>query len=47
MGSPHHRPNILILMADRLRYDTLGCAGHPLVQTPSLDHLTADVLRAF
>jgi len=33
------RPNILILLADDWRWDTLGCAGNPVVQTPSLDAL--------
>jgi len=32
-------PNIVILMADQMRHDVMGCAGHPLVQTPHLDAL--------
>lgn len=28
-------------MADQLRHDTLGCAGHPLVKTPHIDGLAA------
>jgi arylsulfatase A-like enzyme len=39
------RPNILFLFADDQRFDTLGCAGHPIVQTPTLDRLAADGVR--
>jgi choline-sulfatase len=33
------RLNVLWLMADQLRADTLGFAGHPSVKTPNLDRL--------
>ncbi|MCD6520107.1 MAG: sulfatase-like hydrolase/transferase [Anaerolineae bacterium] len=33
------KPHILILMPDQLRADTLGCAGHPLIQTPNIDRI--------
>ena len=36
-----NRPNLIFIMCDQLRYDCLGYAGHPLVQTPNLDHLAA------
>jgi arylsulfatase A-like enzyme len=39
------RPNILFLFADDQRYDTLGCAGHPIVQTPTIDRLAAKGVR--
>ncbi|WP_414664927.1 sulfatase family protein [Horticoccus sp. 23ND18S-11] len=39
------RPNIIFLFADDQRYDTLGCAGHPIVQTPTIDRLAADGVR--
>ena len=26
-------PNILFLMVDEMRWDCLGCAGHPVVKT--------------
>jgi choline-sulfatase len=39
------RPNILFLFADDQRYDTLGCAGHSIVQTPTLDRLAARGVR--
>ncbi len=36
------RPNIILLMADQMRADCLGIAGHPDVKTPYLDSLAAD-----
>lgn len=36
------RPNILHLFTDMQRWDTLGCAGNPLVKTPNLDRLASD-----
>jgi arylsulfatase A-like enzyme len=39
------RPNILFFFADDQRFDTLGCAGHPIVRTPTLDRLAAEGVR--
>ena len=43
IGSAHAAqsppPNILFLLADDLRADTLGCAGNKIVQTPNIDAL--------
>ncbi len=33
------RPNILFLLVDDQRNDTLGCAGHPILKTPVIDSL--------
>ncbi len=38
-------PNILFLLTDNQRNDLLGCAGHPIVQTPNIDRLAASGLR--
>lgn len=35
------RPNILFITADQMRWDCLGCAGNPVIQTPHLDALAA------
>jgi arylsulfatase A-like enzyme len=35
------RPNILIFHCDQLRYDALGCTGHPGNPTPNIDALAA------
>jgi arylsulfatase len=37
--------NILVLLADDWRYDTLHVAGDAIVQTPNLDRLAAEGLR--
>ncbi|MBK0328964.1 sulfatase-like hydrolase/transferase [Rhodobacteraceae bacterium F11138] len=37
--------NILFVMYDQLRYDYLGCAGHPYLQTPNFDRLSARGVR--
>ena len=33
--------NILFIMCDQLRYDYLGCTGHPTLKTPNIDALAA------
>lgn len=33
------QPNIILITCDQLRADTLGCADHPIVQTPHIDFL--------
>ena len=35
------RPNIIFLLTDDQRWDTLGCMGNPIVQTPNVDRLAA------
>lgn len=37
--------NVLFVMADQLRWDHLGCAGHPFLKTPNLDALAARGVR--
>lgn len=39
------RPNIVFFFADDQRYDTLGCAGHPIIQTPAIDELARNGVR--
>ncbi|GMV99441.1 MAG: arylsulfatase [Candidatus Hydrogenedentota bacterium] len=36
-----NRPNILLLMTDQQRFDSLGCYGVPFANTPNLDHMAA------
>jgi len=33
------RPNILFILCDDIRWDHLGCAGHPELKTPNIDRL--------
>jgi len=42
MGSP---VNILFIMADQLRWDHLGCSGHPYLKTPNIDALARRGVR--
>lgn len=37
-----NRPNILLLLTDDQRHDTIGALGHPDLHTPHLDSLVAD-----
>lgn len=37
--------NVVVLYADDWRHDTLGCAGHPVLQTPRLDQLAKEGVR--
>lgn len=37
--------NIVLLFADDWRFDTLGCAGNPVVKTPNLDRLAREGVR--
>ena len=37
--------NIVLLYADDLRFDSLGCAGNPVVKTPNIDRLAAQGVR--
>jgi choline-sulfatase len=39
------KPNILVLMPDTFRFDTLGCAGHPTAKTPNLDRIAGMGVR--
>ena len=39
------RPNILFITLDQFRHDAMSCAGHEVVQTPSLDTLAQNGVR--
>ena len=39
------RPNIIFFLTDDQRYDHMGCAGHPVLKTPTMDHLAAGGVR--
>jgi arylsulfatase len=36
---PEHRPNIILIITDQQRYDTIGALGFPFMETPVLDRL--------
>ena len=37
--------NVLWIMCDQLRYDYLGCTGHPTLKTPNIDAMAARGVR--
>lgn len=39
---PAPRPNIVFVLVDDLRFDELGCTGHPFAQTPNADRLARE-----
>jgi arylsulfatase A-like enzyme len=43
LGAP--RPNLLFILTDDQRWDTLGAAGNPVIQTPHLDQLAGEGAR--
>ena len=38
-------PNVLVILADDLRWDAMSCAGHPFLRTPNIDRLAAEGVR--
>ncbi|HEV2301337.1 MAG TPA: alkaline phosphatase family protein [Stellaceae bacterium] len=42
---PAAEKNILFIMCDQLRFDYLGCYGHPHLKTPNIDALAARAIR--
>lgn len=43
--STHARPNIIMIFADDVSWNDLGCYGHPTIRTPHLDRLAREGLR--
>ena len=39
------KPNVILIMADDLGYQDLGCYDHPSIRTPVLDQLAKDGIR--
>ncbi len=39
------RPNIILVIVDDLRWDDLGCYGHPFSKTPQIDRLAREGAR--
>ena len=37
-----NRPNIVFILMDDLRFDELGCTGHPFVKTPHIDRIAKE-----
>jgi arylsulfatase len=41
----NRKPNIILITTDQHRADSMGCYGHPCVQTPHLDQLAYEGIR--
>src|SRR6266516_57015 len=41
-AEPAPKPNIIFILVDDLRWDALGCMGHPFVKTPNIDRLAKE-----
>lgn len=39
------RPNLVVVLVDDLRWDDIGCAGHPFVRTPHIDRIAWEGVR--
>jgi len=41
-ATPPRRPNVIVVVVDDLRWDELGVAGHPFLETPNVDRLARE-----
>ncbi|MEW5916980.1 MAG: sulfatase-like hydrolase/transferase [Gemmatimonadota bacterium] len=44
-GEQPRRPNVVFVLVDDLRWDDIGVAGHPFVETPAIDQLASEGTR--
>src|ERR1700722_15680660 len=44
-GRSDRRPNLIVLVADDQRADSMGCAGNTILKTPHIDALAAGGVR--
>ncbi len=45
VGLAGEKMNVVFLLADDLRWNSLGCMGNPIVITPNIDHLSREGIR--
>ena len=43
--APGTSPNILFILGDNHNFETMGCTGHPFIQTPGMDRLASEGVR--
>lgn len=41
-GAFGKKPNVVLMLCDDIRWDALGCAGHPHLRTPNIDRLASE-----
>jgi N-acetylglucosamine-6-sulfatase len=44
-GTPARPPNIVFVLVDDMRWDEMGVAGHPFLETPNMDRLAREGMR--
>ncbi len=44
-ASGSKKPNVIFILTDDQRNDTLGCAGHPILKTPVIDSMANEGVR--
>ena len=44
-AKPKKQPNIIFLLTDDQRADTMGCTGNPIIQTPNMDAMAKGGVR--
>ena len=44
-ADPSKKPDIIFILVDDLRWDELGCMGHPFAQTPNIDRIAHEGMR--
>ena len=44
-AAPLERPNVIFILTDDQRWDQMGCAGHPHLETPNMDRLASEGTR--
>ncbi len=42
---PPRRPNVLFIITDQQRWDTLGCMGNTIIKTPNIDRIAREGVR--
>jgi arylsulfatase A-like enzyme len=43
-GEQSQHPNMIVILIDDLRWDEMGCAGHPFIKTPHIDRIAREGL---
>ena len=41
-AAPAERPNVVFILMDDVRWDDLGCTGHPFSKTPNIDRIARE-----